>query len=1573
MSAFVGFFLGIIITLATEIYILQYFYYKIFNKKNNNKTDINEKVNNENTKEFVEQKENKEITIEEKETNSDTTDKEVWPPKIVEYLENCLFPQYNDKSNPPTECCTWVNVVFARFFLELRHANDFKERMKKKLNDKFSRKLKNNTYIQSVFIRDIDFGDVSPYFNGVRVKKSSSEKLEVNLEMEMEYSGAPNSLSINIDIKLVKGIIIPVKIKILKCNGTLLIVVPYLKDPTLFGITFVNNPNPEFSIEVLSNRFNNKKKYLLTPIFSVINKLLKSYFVEYWTLPAIRTFDLPLVAPRIPIYVYISEDNKIDNTSIQPPIQSTKRNINNQKSLDIILDKTFPLHTHVSSKNALLFNEKLTSTFLYLAKENNNDIYKLLEKRQSVDQSPLVYEFWKTIKNKHGIHVQKKLINEFGERGCIFKGTFVVRMNPKNVYEIITNMSNEANVYIFNDTFMSSSVVKRFNDDTLVRHISFKLNRQQSHGYILFEAHKEINDDQDEDNFDQILGNDKTLEINNNEKDKQTKYVIVWRSIAGIKNDDDDEILIKNTNINSNNLNLNKKRSRSFTINDLADKMKIMNANNMQEVSEEEEQKQSFLTINSSLKKSEENKQLLSKTDSFLRRNQSTDFRKEHHISPNSYHSMNSLSDLNKCEIESGFDNLKEKPLFSNKIVQSPSMTPKEVKMKKDDSFRSHKSNKSNEEKDINISELIENKRKEGFILDNLPNLENSDNEQLENLDLMVTSSKDDIVSVENFKVKQKSSGMFKISLSDDEELMNYDNYLNSNRSDSSTSSLASLSEKYEDTYSEYNNNGFDLSSKKDNEKIGLLDVANNSLSNNSLLNEKNLESTLVGSKSINSSEIKSSYHQDSLKDNYLSDNNENNNKNELFENINVLFIKGFYLESQLGDPESCYLTVISQFERSFKKFEATYDYCRKLKKYLEDHNAANINYNSFNNNINSNNSYNNNNNNNNYNNNNTILNDDEKKKSFGRSLSSENIAKLGKIKNYLSNGLVKVKRSHTSMRDANKPSMLKHDSLNSNRNKTDTLNSNKLKCDTINSDKFKDENIMITESTINDSGNENNENINNEINVSPIKYSSFSNNEECSRSIPVPPISSMPNTTATVNNQNNNKKGVIKIFKKVQKVVTKRGSQSNNNGSIDEHNSHKYDESSNQTSNLYLSDNCHSTDSVVSLDEKETHTKNNIVVLKHVNKPNVPLNNQNFTNQFINNKETIRVESQHPGGEIWNDLRFEFNEAKNLPLDFSISFKPNIISSFDRWKHIYNESSVESGVFVIVPSYTCNTSQTLKIINGCISIYNFPPGIFILKWENNARKTAKHISFRFAIQPVTILCFPQKTLSQYCNEYNSVINIKQRSCGTFSLPYIALNEQCYKSIGISGRTAFLNYQIYTKGNDIQFGIIYESIQENNMNSPDLHHQSYNYDSLNVKKLSAYRKASSYSNILSEEHLISNENILEDCKFKYSEEILNSNSPKAENGLSKPVNENENIVSNEIHSNNGGNNSKDIYELKPNQRFVVPITKYNSHKNVLNGTIPISNKFGIYTFVFNNSFSIVTSKSLELNIKLLIL
>ncbi|ORX48418.1 hypothetical protein BCR36DRAFT_354753 [Piromyces finnis] len=1495
----------VFITIASEVYIIYYIYSLIIsirnerkqnNVKNNKDTNIEETIKNN---ELEEIKQNNS----EKDEDSSKTDKDGWPPKIIEYLENCLFPQYNDKSNPPTECCTWVNIVFARYFLELRKAKDFKERMMKKLNEKFTRKLKNNSYIQSVALTDFDLGEVCPHFNGVRVKKSTTEKLEVNLEMEMEYSGAPNSLSFNLDIILVKGIIIPVKIKLLKCNGTLLIVVPYLKDPTLFGITFVNNPNPEFSIEVLSNKMKDKKKYLLSPILSVLNKLLKSFFVEFCTLPAIRTFDLPLVAPKIPIYVYLSDNKKMSSINLQPPpIQSTKRNTNNQKLLDIFEDKTFPIYTHVSSSNALLLNEKLTSTFIQLAKENNNDIIKLLEKRQSIDQNPLNFEIWKTLKNKNGIHVQKKLINEYGERGCIFKGTFVVRMNPKDVYGIIKNMSNEASGYIFNETFIRSSIVKCFNDDTLVRHISFKLNRQQNHGYVLFEAHKEFNEDNQNDDFFDYLSSDKQTAIIEEDENQQKRYVVVWRSIAGIKNEENDNMdtLNKQKLLNRKN-NFSKERLRSYTTNDIIEKV------NREQLINSLKQNDDEKLLNN------KNENLKVNDDSLLKVNSSNSIKREH-VSSNSYFSLHGLL---KNEIDSTMEILQKSTIINDKSEHIP-------RLKKENSFRGNILEKDSHimEKTTSNSNISETNNNNNKIKENQEFSENIDN-----LDVKVTSSKDDIVYEENFKINNRPAGMFKLYLSDDEEP--YDNYLNSNRTDSSTSSLASLSEKYEDNSSVINEDSLE---KKDE----LLDTFGNDL----LETDKNAELSILEPKPTNVNDDKS-YDPQNIKECPIK---QNNDKDELYENINALLIKGFYLEPQLGDPEACYLTVISQFESSFKKFEATYEYCRKLKKYLEDQNST-AHYNS-----------------------NINITEEDKKKSFGRSISSENIAKLGKIKNYLSSGLVKVKRSHSSMKDSTKPPMLKYDTLSMTKSKNDVISPTKLKVDIYAlNNKIKPEEHNSSNSPQSDAINEANETSSNEMNISPIKYSPLSNNDELSKSIPVPPISSMPNTTATTNNSQSNKKSVIRIFKKVQKVVTKRSSSSTNNSiSIvsDERPSPK-NEDNNCTSNLYLSDICHSTESVNSLDEekeKEIHTKNNIVILKHVNRPNIPLNKQNFTNQFINNKETIKVESQHLGGETWNDLRFEFNEAKNLPLDFSVSFKPNIIGLFDKWKHIYSESPNEPGVFTIIPTYTCSTSQTLKIINGCISIYSFPPGIFIFKWENNARKTAKHISFRFAIQPVTLLCSPiQNSLSQYCNEYNSVVSIRQRSCGTFSLPYIPLSDFCYKSIGISGRTAFLSYQIYTKGSDIQFGILFEPLHESNnvsMQELSIQQQQQSIEVINSKRLSN-RKTSSYSNILSEESY--RNNILEESRFRHSDENLLS--PKTE-----VVIENINLTS-EIHTNIG----KDSFELKPNQRYVVPIAKCNSHKNVLNGTIPIANKFGIYTFVFNNSFSIVTSKTLELNIKLLIL
>ena len=151
----------------------------------------------------------------------------------------------------------------------------------------------------------------------------------------------------------------------------------------------------------------------------------------------------------------------------------------------------------------------------------------------------------------------------------------------------------------------------------------------------------------------------------------------------------------------------------------------------------------------------------------------------------------------------------------------------------------------------------------------------------------MVTSSKDYLMVMENYKINTKPVGMFKLSLSDDEELVSYDNNLNSNRTDSSTSSLTSLSEKYEDTASVILDNEFSLSTRKSNEKLDI------ELSDN----EKTIGTSILESKVINTNDNKSNLYQTS-KDANLTNiiSNTDNDKSELFENINALYIKGFYL-----------------------------------------------------------------------------------------------------------------------------------------------------------------------------------------------------------------------------------------------------------------------------------------------------------------------------------------------------------------------------------------------------------------------------------------------------------------------------------------------------------------------------------------------------------------------------------------------------------------------------------------------------------------------------------------------------
>jgi len=178
---------------------------------------------------------------------------------------------------------------------------------------------------------------------------------------------------------------------------------------------------------------------------------------------------------------------------------------------------------------------------------------------------------------------------------------------------------------------------------------------------------------------------------------------------------------------------------------------------------------------------------------------------------------------------------------------------------------------------------MIKRRKKESLKIEKTSlNIENSEDEHYETLDQMISSTVDDTLLMEN----TKPFGMFNIS--DDEEVIPNENYLNLNRTDSSTSSLVSLSEKYEDTSSVVLDNDHYLSMRKNTEKIDF------ELSDN----EKTIETSILELKSLNSNERKSILQKSSSKDTNLNNiiNNTNNNKSEFFENINTLFIKGFYL-----------------------------------------------------------------------------------------------------------------------------------------------------------------------------------------------------------------------------------------------------------------------------------------------------------------------------------------------------------------------------------------------------------------------------------------------------------------------------------------------------------------------------------------------------------------------------------------------------------------------------------------------------------------------------------------------------
>lgn len=157
----------------------------------------------------------------------------------------------------------YLNLFLIRMFLCLMNSKEFKSRWTLKISTKLNMKLKENSFIDSIKILDLDLGDHPPKIIATRIKKLSD--LSIITEVDIQYQGGS---SIKAEVMLTNGNCIPVSIVMNELQGTLLCRFPSLRWEDMLGIQFIKDPGISFHVNTPLTLGDNET------LRGVINKVL---------------------------------------------------------------------------------------------------------------------------------------------------------------------------------------------------------------------------------------------------------------------------------------------------------------------------------------------------------------------------------------------------------------------------------------------------------------------------------------------------------------------------------------------------------------------------------------------------------------------------------------------------------------------------------------------------------------------------------------------------------------------------------------------------------------------------------------------------------------------------------------------------------------------------------------------------------------------------------------------------------------------------------------------------------------------------------------------------------------------------------------------------------------------------------------------------------------------------------------------------------------------------------------------------------------------------------------------------
>ncbi|KAI9202168.1 uncharacterized protein BJ171DRAFT_601097 [Polychytrium aggregatum] len=504
-----------------------------------------------------------------------------YPTGILEFLAKALTPADDDVLIPPrpsaapaaakdlpppepeyasaTETCHWANVLAHRFFLALRNEEAFKTNMKEKMMKKMNMKLKGNTYVSYINICELSLGDHAPDVSGVRLIKGVSEDHAVTIELDMKYTGGA---SIGIQATLVGGITIPVRVTLSSLEGKLRLRCPSEKWSDMLAITFAEDPGAAFTVD--SPITLGESEMLRDMVNRVLGKIVRKMFLELWVLPSWRIFFMPLMAPSLEeeIAREKGQTTKLKSERSFKRAGSPSRRTPNNGTLwenrsaflrsnpkpwtpwvvpDVLHSIAFALDSPspADAQEVLEYNESLVPPFIQLAREDDRgDGKAAFVDASNLSTTPAATSaigpiVWKTIKNRGGVHIQRKRVAVNGQVGEVTRVFLRIACDAASVFSILSNPEHMRHV---DESYDKTTILRHISPINIIRYTTYNIGKVKK-GFVALEIRQRLSSKAGSVSHPGMAHEPAPADAASSSNHEQDSYVVVYRSILPTEGD----------------------------------------------------------------------------------------------------------------------------------------------------------------------------------------------------------------------------------------------------------------------------------------------------------------------------------------------------------------------------------------------------------------------------------------------------------------------------------------------------------------------------------------------------------------------------------------------------------------------------------------------------------------------------------------------------------------------------------------------------------------------------------------------------------------------------------------------------------------------------------------------------------------------------------------------------------------------------------------------------------------------------------------------------------------------------